>query len=236
MNIVLTRPLIDTENLMSKLLTMGHQIIHLPTLKISEIKTDDIDLSRFDALIFTSANAVRFFRYKNANKEIICFCVGLITEKKIRGHGFKNTISADGNVNALKNLIINSQALNKKSKIAYICGDNITTDLDEELSKENLIVKKIMNYKSEKISTLNEKNIDILKKFTPNLIFIYSLRSAESLTDIIRKYSLEGMMTQCTLMCISGKIKNYFNKTGLKNTKIFLPGDEIVEIEKKWKK
>ena len=235
MNIVLTRPLIDTENLMSKLLTMGHKIIHLPTLKISEIKIKEIDLNDYDALIFTSANAVRFFKFKNEKREILCFCVGSITEKKIRSHGFNNTISADGNVNALKNLIINSQALNQKSKLAYICGDNLSTDLDTQLINENLIIEKIMNYKSEKITTLNEKNIELLKKFSPNLLFVYSQRSAESLIEITRKYSLDGVMTQCTVMCISDKIGNYFSKSGLKKVKIFRPGDEIIEIEK-WKK
>ena len=79
---------------MSKLLTMGHKIIHLPTLKISEIKIKEIDLNDYDALIFTSANAVRFFKFKNEKREILCFCVGSITEKKIRSHGFNNTISA----------------------------------------------------------------------------------------------------------------------------------------------
>ena len=73
MNIVLTRPLIDTENLMSKLLTMGHKIIHLPTLKISEIKIKEIDLNDYDALIFTSANAVRFLNLKMKREKFFVF-------------------------------------------------------------------------------------------------------------------------------------------------------------------
>ena len=70
-----------------------------------------------------------------------------------------------------------------------------------------------MKYKSEKITTLNEKNIELLKKFSPNLLFVYSQRSAESLIEITRKYSLDGVMTQCTVMCISDKIGNYFCKS-----------------------
>ena len=34
MNILITRPLIDSENLMEKLFSMGHKILHIPTLKI----------------------------------------------------------------------------------------------------------------------------------------------------------------------------------------------------------
>ena len=35
MNILITRPLIDIEDLMGKLFSLGHKIIHVPTLKIS---------------------------------------------------------------------------------------------------------------------------------------------------------------------------------------------------------
>ena len=35
MNILITRPLIDAEDLMGKLFSLGHKIIHVPTLKIS---------------------------------------------------------------------------------------------------------------------------------------------------------------------------------------------------------
>ena len=35
MNIIFTRPLIDTEDLMTNFFSSGHKIIHLPTLSIS---------------------------------------------------------------------------------------------------------------------------------------------------------------------------------------------------------
>ena len=43
MNILLTRPLIDTEDLMRKFFSLGHKIIHIPTLKISAANIDPID-------------------------------------------------------------------------------------------------------------------------------------------------------------------------------------------------
>ena len=38
MNIILTRPINDTENLMNDLFKIGHNIIHIPTLKIKKRK------------------------------------------------------------------------------------------------------------------------------------------------------------------------------------------------------
>ena len=43
MNIIITRPLIDSEDLMGKLFSLGHKIIHVPTLKIAKAELDPID-------------------------------------------------------------------------------------------------------------------------------------------------------------------------------------------------
>ena len=43
MNILITRPLIDSEDLMGKLFSLGHKIIHIPTLKISPINLKPIN-------------------------------------------------------------------------------------------------------------------------------------------------------------------------------------------------
>ena len=148
MNILITRPLIDSEDLMGKLFSLGHKIIHIPTLKISAVKTESVDINQYDALIFTSANAIRNLKVVSEEKSKLCFCVGSITEKIARQSGYYNTLSAGGTVNALKNLIINSNQINEKSKIAYFCGDNVAYDLDLELKKEGLKISKIINYKS----------------------------------------------------------------------------------------
>ena len=232
MNIILTRPLNDTENLMQELFNLGHKIIHIPTLKIKSANLEKIDIENFNALVFTSSNAVKNLSIKGEKKNIKCFCVGSVTEKIARLNGFTKTISASGNVNALKNLILNTKELKKNDKLAYICGDQITLELDKELGREGFRVKKFINYFSEKITSLNDANIDLIKKYPPNVIFVYSLRSAESFNSIVANYSLAPMMTQSIVMCISKKIADFFKSAGWKNNKIFSPGNEITELEK----
>ena len=115
---------------MAKFFSLGHKIIHLPTLKISSLNIDPINLDQFAAIVFTSANAIKYLKTEKQKNNIVCFCVGSITEKIARMNGFTNTISAGGTVNALKHLIINSKKIKKNKKIAYICGDNLSFDLD----------------------------------------------------------------------------------------------------------
>ncbi len=231
MNIIFTRPLMDSEDLMAGLFSLGHKMIHIPTLKISPIKTKIVELNNYDAVIFTSANAIKYLKTSSKNKNIICFCVGSITEKIARANGFINTISAGGTVNALKNLILNNARLNKGNKIAYVCGDNISTDLDSDLLKEGFEVKKIINYQSEKITQISDQDKKLVETNPPHLIFVYSKRSAESFIQLVKKYSLYPLMTGSVVMCISKKVSDVFIKEGWKKTKVFNPGDELLNLK-----
>tara|TARA_X000000368_G_scaffold82482_1_gene62363 strand:+ start:883 stop:1581 length:699 start_codon:yes stop_codon:yes gene_type:complete len=232
MNILITRPLIDSEDLMKQFFSMGHKIIHLPTLKISSANMDPVDPNNFDAFIFTSVNAVRNLILLNQDRDKPCFCVGAITEKIARQSGFTQTFSAGGTINALKNLILGSNAINKKSKIIYFCGDNITFDLDIELKKEGLKIKKIINYHSEKIVDLSDQNKKIIENYPPNVIFVYSSRSAQSFIEIVKNNSLYPLMTESKVMCISKKVAKLFILDGWKKIEVFSPGEELLGLQR----
>ena len=230
MNILITRPLIDAEDLMGKLFSLGHKIIHIPTLQVKPVTNQKCDAKNYDAFIFTSANAIRNLKLLNEDKKKLCFCVGSITEKIVRQKGYANTISAGGNVNALKNIILNSD-FDKKKKIAYFCGDYISTDLDLDLKREGYLIDKVINYSSEKIVDLNNENEKILNNHPPDIIFVYSKRSAESFAELVKKYTLNGLMTGSRVLCISEKVLNVFKQLGWKKLEVFEPGEEIIKLE-----
>ena len=232
MNVIITRPLIDSEDLMGKLFSLGHQIIHVPTLQILPADVAPINPDKYEAYIFTSANAIRNLKLEKVDKKKLCFCVGAITEKIVRQKGYSNTISAGGNVNALKNIILNSENLNKKNFLAYFCGDNITSDLDLDIQKEGYQVEKIINYKSKKIEELNENTNKIIIDHPPDIILVYSKRSAESFVELVKKYSLYGLMTGSRVMCISEKVLNVFQQAGWKKLELFEAGEELIKLKK----
>ena len=231
MNILITRPLIDSEDLMGKLFSLGHKIVHIPTLKISAANVSPVDAKQYDAFIFTSVNAIRNLKLINQDTSKICFCVGSITEKIVRQKGYNNTISAGGTVNALKNIIYNSDQIDKKKSIAYFCGDYISSNLDIELKNEGFQVDKIINYTSEKINDLNEENNKIINNHPPDIIFIYSKRSAESFIEIVKKYSLNGLMTESRVLCISEKVLDVLKNSGWKKLEVFQPGEELEKLK-----
>ena len=104
MHILLTRPLEDSHEIILKFQKLGHEISHMPLINIEGKSYEQLNFLDFKGIIFTSANAIKFFDIKPIDKKIICFCVGSATEKKARSCGFQNVVSADGNVNNLKEL------------------------------------------------------------------------------------------------------------------------------------
>ena len=135
MHILLTRPLEDCSEMILKFKSLGHQVSHLPLLNIDKVDYEQINFSEFKGIIFTSANAVKFLDLKSIDKNLLCFCVGSATEKKARSVGFQNVIAAEGNVENLKELVLQNFD-QKDGKLIYVSGEMISIDLDQQLLKE----------------------------------------------------------------------------------------------------
>ena len=135
MHILLTRQLEDCHEMILRLKSLGHKVSHLPLLNVEKINYEKINFSEYSGIVFTSANAVKFLDLSDISKNINCFCVGKVTEKKARSLGFQNTISAEGNVSNLKELILRNQDF-KNKQLLYISGEIISVDLDKQLLKK----------------------------------------------------------------------------------------------------
>lgn len=70
------------------------------------IQPVDAAIPAFDALAFTSANGVRRFALLSPRRDAPVFCVGARTASVARELGFATAVSADGDVNALADLIV----------------------------------------------------------------------------------------------------------------------------------
>ena len=132
MHIVITRPKEDSLFLIDSLKKLGHTVTHLPVIKIEELKTEKINFYNYKAVIFTSANAIKFLNVDKFDSKIKCYCVGKATEFKAKEVGFINTYSSEGTVDSLIELIIRSFE-NKSGKLLYLSSEFVSKDLDIDL-------------------------------------------------------------------------------------------------------
>ena len=225
MHILLTRPLEDCKELIIKFQSLGHKVSHFPVIKIESKKYEEIKFQEFSGFIFTSSNAIKNLNIKNINKNLFCFCVGSATEKTARLNGFQNVYSADGNVNNLKEIIL--QNFNyKDGKMLYVSGEIISSNLDKDLILEGYSIKRLINYSVLPIKDLDLKFIEDLKSSLPDIVFIYSQNSAKNFLYLIKKYQLVDYLMDTNLMCIGEKTSSVLNEIKWKKIFLFNPGEE----------
>ena len=231
MHIIITRPKEDSLFLIERLKKLGHTVTHLPVIKIEELKTQKINFQNYKAVIFTSSNAIKFLNVGKFDPKIKCYCVGKTTEFAARQAGFLNTFSSEGTVDTLIELIIRSFE-NKSGKLLYLSSEFISKDLDIDLTNAGFTIDRVSNYTTLPVEEIDKNIIDLLKKKSPDAIFVYSSKSAKNLFNLINKYSLLNVVTQSNLMCISEKVLLVLKQIKWKNVFIFSPGEEEFLLNK----
>ena len=231
MHIVITRPKEESLNLIDRLIKIGHSVTHLPVIKIEKLETQKINLENYEAVIFTSSNAIKYMNVEKFDYKIKCFCVGSTTERTAKQLGFIKTFSSEGTVDSLIELIIRTLD-NKLGKLLYLSSEFISKDLDVDLISEGYLVDRISNYTSFPVEHIDKKTLEFIKNNPPDVFFIYSAKSAKNLFNLINKYSLLNIVTHSNLMCISGKVLLALKQIKWKKVFIFSPGEEEFLLNK----
>ena len=115
---------------------------------------------------------------------------------------------------------------NKDSKLLYISGEIVSSDLDRDLIKEGYRIERLVNYSVEPVETLNVDFIEELKKNIPETVFIYSQNSGKNFLNLINKYELVDYWMNTNLMCIGEKTSSSLNVIKWKKIFFFNPGEE----------
>jgi len=225
MHILLTRPLDDCKDLILRFKSLGHKVSHLPVIKIENVNHDKVNFDEFGGIIFTSANAVKNLNTSNINKQINCFCVGSSTEKVAKQNGFQNIYCADGNVNNLKEVILQNFD-QKKDNLLYVSGEIISSNLDKDLISEGYKVKRIINYLVAPIEEASDEFIRDLKSSIPDMVYVYSENSARNYLNLLKKYNLSDYWMDTNLMCLGEKTSSVLNEIKWKKIFLFNSGEE----------
>jgi len=139
--------------------------------------------------------------------------------------GFQNVFSAEGNVNNLKEIILQN-INNKDGKLLYVSGEVVSSNLENDLIKEGYSIYRLINYCVEPIETLDIDFVEKLKKNIPEVVFIYSQNSGNNFLNLINKYELVDYWMNTNLMCIGEKTSSVLNKIKWKKIFLFNPGEE----------
>ena len=225
MHILLTRPLDDCKELILRFKSLGHKVSHLPVIKIQNVNYDKININEFSGIIFTSANAIKNLNTSDINKKINCFCVGSSTESAAKQNGFQNIFCAEGNVNNLKEVILQNFD-NKSGNLLYVSGEIVASNLDKDLISEGYKVRRIINYSVLPVEEIGEEFINNLKSSIPDMVYVYSENSAKNYLNLLKKYNLLDYWMNTNLMCLGEKTSSVLNEIKWKKIFLFNSGEE----------
>ena len=225
MHILLTRPFDDCKELILRFKSLGHKVSHLPVIKIQNVNYDKVNINEFSGIIFTSANAIKNLNTSDINKKINCFCVGSSTENVAKQNGFQNIFCAEGNVNNLKEVILQNFD-NRSGNLLYVSGEIVSSNLDKDLISEGYKVRRIINYSVLPVEEIGEEFINNLKSSIPDMVYVYSENSAKNYLNLLKKYNLLDYWMNTNLMCLGEKTSSVLNEIKWKKIFLFNSGEE----------
>jgi uroporphyrinogen-III synthase len=119
---------------------------NIPLFEIKYLKKD-IDLSKYDALVFSSQNGVLALNNVSDDwKSCSSYVIGKETAKKVKELGgiIKLIAEKSNNYDFTNELISN---LNNK-KVLYIRGNKLTSNISDDLNRNNIICDEIILYEN----------------------------------------------------------------------------------------
>jgi len=200
--VLITRPHDASDRLASELKAIipDLNIVQSPLIEIVYQSTI-LEFGDFEAIIVTSQNALKSLGNTiNSLKGKATYCVGTQTAKIAQSYGL-NVVTKEHQV---EDLISHLATLKPQTRLLYLRGKYVTTDLKNHLKQCGLIVVEKLVYEQNP-KTLSTQAIELLNS-EDCLIPLYSIRTAKILTQECNKRSFRNN----TIFCISQSISDAF--------------------------
>ena len=107
------------------------------------------DMERFQALVFTSVQAVRVFCEACDFRGVKVFTVGGRTALEAREHGFDDVLDAKGTSEELLSLIF-EHIVDVSKPFLHVRGEHIASPLDEVLAEHDIKLESLIVYSAKK--------------------------------------------------------------------------------------
>src|SRR6201986_4130195 len=220
MAVLVTRPHPDNEAPAATLRGRGFEVLLAPMLRFeAQAFQDDAD-ARYDAVIVTSANALRGFEQHPSGRKLLklpLFAVGEHTAEAARRAGFDKVIPANGDVAALREAVLGSvkaKELKKASTLLYLAGADLARDLAGDLGERGFTVVTHTTYRMIPVSDLPREASDGFAANQVGAVLHYSRRSARAFLQAARTAGVEISALAIPQCCISDAVASIVRDAG----------------------
>ena len=237
MAVVVTRPHPDDETTAAGLRARGFEVLRAPMLRFAPVPFQDDTDARYDAVIVTSANALRAIEPQLAGSRLLelpLFAVGERTASAARDAGFGQVIAAKGDAAALRDLVlagVKSKQLKRGSTLLYLAGADLARDLAGELGEKGFTVVTHTTYRMIPVSRLPPEVCDAFVANEVEAVLHYSRRSARAFLDAARTGGVEISALALPQYCISSAVASILRDAGATQVTAAASADENALFE-----
>jgi uroporphyrinogen-III synthase len=220
MAVLVTRPHPDNEATAAALRARGFEVLLAPMLRFEPLAFQDDADARYDAVLVTSANALRGFQSHPADRRLLTlplFAVGEHTAAAARGAGFDKIIVAHGDVTGLREAVlagVKSRTLKKAGTLLYLAGADLARDLAGDLGERGFTVVTHTTYRMIPVSDLPRDARDAFAANQVEAVLHYSRRSARSFLDAARTAGVEISALAVPHGCLSETVASIVRDAG----------------------
>ena len=233
MTILVTRPQPDNETTGASLRARGFDVLLAPMLRFEPMALLEDEDADYAAIIVTSANALRAIEPQLPGHrwlKLPLFAVGDRTAAAARRAGFSRIISAEGDSQDLRELIL-AKARGKKREfgrgpLLYLAGADLSRDLAGELGEHGLTVVTRTTYRMVASSDLPPEALEAIAANQVQAVLHYSARSARVFVDAVRAAGVEISALAVPQCCISANVATVLREAGASRVALASSPDE----------
>lgn len=202
MRILVTRPSEDAEATVAKLKSLGHEAMAAPLLDIRFREDATIDLNGVQAILATSANAIRALQQSGAPRDMRVLAVGPQTAQAARLAGFANVENAAGNAATLAEAAAR-WAKPQDGALLHVQGQETAGGLSARLGALGYEVRSVVLYEAAEAESLPEDAAAALQAGTLDAAMFYSPRSARVFFKCVVNAGIAQTTSGLSALCIS---------------------------------
>ena len=210
----ITRAQPAAEATAARVRALGHEPFIAPLLKVEPVEGVEVDLRGVCALAFTSANGVRAFIEATPERALRVFAVGAATAQAVRAAGFKNVLSADGDVEALAEGIA-ARKRDLKGCVLHPGAAEPAGDLVGALEARGIEARRLILYDTGP-AELAAEELAILPEI--DAVLLHSPKAAQALAAMLKEQPLPRMRA----LCLSKAVMKPLARTKM-GAKVFAP-------------
>ena len=158
---LVTRPLPDAWRTAEALEARGVSAVVEPMLRIQYLSAAALDLADVQALLFTSANAVRAFAATSPERRLPAFAAGDATARQARAAGFLRVESAAGDARALAGLAA-ARCDPSAGTLLHASGEYVAGRLAGRLAEAGFTVRQEALYRTRAAESFSPRLVEKL--------------------------------------------------------------------------